>query len=138
MTNLEIHSDFKNKSLILELKNTFVLFEDNAHFPWVILVYKRNIKNMLSLTTKERLDLMLEIEMAEKTINEAYAPIQTNIAIFGNKTPWLHVHVIARRENDATFPKTVFEIPPIVYSENRKQDEIQKLRNILRVNYEKI
>ena len=60
MIKLDIHPDFKEKDFIIELKNTFVLFEDNAHFPWIILVYKKNVKNMLSLTTQERLDLMME------------------------------------------------------------------------------
>ncbi len=131
MIKLDIHPDFKEKDFIIELKNTFVLFEDNAHFPWIILVYKKNVKNMLSLTTQERLDLMMEIEITEKAMNEVYTPIQTNIAIFGNKTPWLHAHIIARRQNDATFPKTAFEINPINYKESHKNEEILKIKNAI-------
>jgi diadenosine tetraphosphate (Ap4A) HIT family hydrolase len=74
---------------------------------------------------------MMEIEITEKAMNEVYTPIQTNIAIFGNKTPWLHAHIIARRQNDATFPKTAFEINPINYKESHKNEEILKIKNAI-------
>lgn len=132
---LEIHPNFACKELILELKTSFVLFEDNANFPWIILCYKKNVKNMLSMSTKERLELMKEIEVCEKAINIVFSPFQTNIAIFGNKTPWLHVHVIARQENDINFPNTVFEIPSIEYDKKTKIYYIEKIKNaILSIN----
>ena len=123
-----IHNDFANKDFIFELKTGFVLFEDNSYFPWVILVHKKSVKNMLFLTTEERLELMKDIEICEKVINKTYSPFQTNIAIFGNKTPHLHVHIIGRMENDACFPSPAFQIPAKAYTLEQKQKEIAKLK----------
>ena len=125
---MEIHKDFIGKDFIYELKTGFALFEDNALFPWIILVHKKSVKNMLFLNTEERLELMKDIEICEKVINNIYSPFQTNIAIFGNKTPHLHVHIIARREDDACFPSPAFQVSPKAYTLEQKHKEITKLK----------
>ena len=125
---LPLHQDFVNKDFIYELKTGVVLFEDNSHFPWIILVYKKNVKNMLALTTKERLELMKDIEICEKVINNLYTPFQTNIAIFGNKTPHLHVHIIARKQDDVCFPSPVFQVSSKPYSKEERLAEVNKLK----------
>ncbi len=127
---INIHPNLQTKILIKELQNTFVLFENNRHFPWIILAYKENVKNMLALTTQERLELMLEIEICEKIMQKIYNPIQTNIAIFGNQTPWLHIHIIARKEDDATFPRTAFEVKPENYTKEDLEKEVLKLKSL--------
>jgi diadenosine tetraphosphate (Ap4A) HIT family hydrolase len=129
---MQIHPNLASKTLIIELKNTFVLLEDNSHFPWIILAYKKNVKNMLELTTNERCELMKEIEICEKMMNKIYNSFQTNIAIFGNKTPWLHIHIIARQENDANFPQTPFEIQPKPYTDKEKFCQVERIKKYLK------
>ena len=51
---------------------------------------------MTFLTMEERLQLMREIALCEEVMCELFKPAQTNVAMIGNKTPQLHVHIIAR------------------------------------------
>lgn len=125
-----IHKDFLSKDLICELETGFVFLEDNSCFPWIILVYKKNVKNMLELTTQERLDLMRDIEKCEKVIDELYSPFQTNIAMLGNQTPHLHVHIIARQKDDACFPKPVFGLNSKLYEVEEKKTAIKNIKNL--------
>jgi len=83
---------------------------------------------MLNLTTEERLVLMREIEIAERAMNNLFHPIQTNVAMIGNKTPQLHVHVICRFEGDPQWPDTVWGCVAHPYEPAEKQELIQKIR----------
>ena len=87
------------KDFVVDMKLCRVLFEDNRHYPWIFLVPRREkVKNMTFLTMEERLQLMREIALCEEVMSELFKPAQTNVAMIGNKTPQLHVHVIARFE----------------------------------------
>ena len=89
------------KDFVIELRLSVVLFEDNAYYPWVMLVPKvKNAKNMLRLTMEERAQLMREIALCEEALSENFPCDQTNVAMIGNKTPQLHVHILCRREGD--------------------------------------
>lgn len=121
--------DFLSKDFIKEFPSSILFFEDNANFPWVILVSKKGVKNMLGLTLNERFDLMKDMEVIEKMMQAVFNPFQINIAIFGNKVPWLHVHIIARFENDATFPSTAFDVSPIPYDKTKKFELIKEILN---------
>ena len=125
-----IHKDFLTKDLICELKTGFVFLENNSNLPWIILVYKKNVKNMLALTTEERLNLMKDIEICEQVIGKVYKPFQTNIAMLGNQTPHLHVHIIGRTKNDPYFPNAPFGYEGKPYSSQEKSQIILNLKNI--------
>ena len=117
------------KDFVCELPFCLVLFEDNADYPWVFLVPKKeNTKNMLDLTSEERLTLMREIEIVERAMNEIYKPTQTNVAMIGNKTPQLHVHVICRFTGDPCWPNTVWSEKPHKYLDTIKEQTIEKIK----------
>ena len=117
------------KDFICDLPFCRVLFEDNADYPWIFLVpRKENVRNMLNLTGEERLILMREIEIAEKAMNNLFHPTQTNVAMIGNKTPQLHVHVICRFEGDPCWPGTVWGTPSRPYSAEEKEKNIQLIK----------
>ena len=118
------------KDFILDLKLCSVLFEDNQYYPWIFLVpRKANVKNMLNLTMDERLQLMREIALAEKVMNDLFSPDQTNVAMIGNKTPQLHVHILCRKEGDPDWPGTVWNNASKPYSPQLKEDIILKIKN---------
>ena len=126
---VKLHPDFEKKEIIKELEFGVVLFEDNSLFPWIILASKKGVKNMLGLTFEERIKFMKELELCEQIMQKLYSPEQLNIAIFGNKTPWLHAHIIARKIGDATWPKTAFEITPKSYTLEEKTMQINKIKS---------
>lgn len=64
---------------------------------------------MIDLPFAEQVQLLRELEMGQKIFLSEFQPTQLNIAAIGNKTPQLHVHLIARREGDPAWPGTVWD-----------------------------
>ena len=127
--SFELHPALKQKDFITDLPFCRVLFEDNADYPWIFLVpRKNNVRNMLDLTTDERLLLMKEIEMCETVMNKLFHPAQTNVAMIGNKTPQLHVHIICRFEDDPAWPGTVWHQPTHPYTSTEKEKVILMIK----------
>lgn len=125
----ELHPALKKKDFVCDLPFCTVLFEDNALCPWIFLVpRKENVRNMLDLTTEERLILMHEMELAEEIMTRLFHPTQTNIAMIGNLTPQLHVHVICRYDTDPYWPGTVWNQPGKTYPSAAKQEIINRIQ----------
>jgi diadenosine tetraphosphate (Ap4A) HIT family hydrolase len=56
-----------------------------------------------------------------------------NIAVLGNQVPQLHVHVIARRQTDAAWPRPVWGMnPPLPYKEGQQAILLNSLRQQLK------
>ena len=122
------------KEFIIELRLCVVLFEDNSYYPWVMLIPKvKNAKNMLRLTMEERAQLMREIALCEEAMSENFPCDQTNVAMIGNKTPQLHVHIICRREGDKDWPGTVWGGKSKPYSKAIKEEMIAKIKKAIMI-----
>ena len=65
----------------------------------------------MDLSKDDQLQLLAEIDLAQKVLWEKFCPTQLNVAAIGNKTPQLHVHVLARFEGDPAWPHTVWDHP---------------------------
>lgn len=128
----ELHPNLQKKSFVCDLDLCTVLFEDNKNYPWIFLVPKKpHVRNMLDLTTKERMQLMVEIETAERVMNDLFHPDQTNVAMIGNVTPQLHVHVICRFKGDPCWPGTVWDTKGEPYQGLDKEKMIARIREAL-------
>ena len=127
-----LHPALQKIDFICDLPFCRVLLENNKDYPWIFLVpRKENVRNMLDLTTAERLVLMREIEQAERAINTLFAPDQTNVAMIGNMTPQLHVHIIGRFKDDPAWPGTVWGTKRTPYEPEEKQTVIEKIKKEL-------
>ena len=105
----ELVPGLAKKMPVTDLKLCKVLFEDNRFYPWIFLVPKReNVKNMTYLSMEDRLQLMREMALCEKVMCELFPHDQTNVAMIGNKTPQLHIHILCRKEGDPDWPTTVW------------------------------
>ena len=137
--SFQLHPALAAKEFICDLPFCRVLMEDNADYPWLFLVpRKANVKNMLDLTTAERLTLMREIEVCEWALVNLYHPTQTNVAMIGNITPQLHVHVIGRFEGDPAWPNTVWGLPAKLYPAAKKEVVIQTIKKEIEVQCQKL
>lgn len=124
-----LHPNLQKKAYVCELDLCTVLFENNKNYPWIFLVPKKNdVRNMLDLTTEERLQLMREIEIAELAMVNLFNPTQTNVAMIGNMTPQLHVHIIARFEGDPAWPGTVWSEKAAPYDADEKERTINQIK----------
>jgi diadenosine tetraphosphate (Ap4A) HIT family hydrolase len=128
--NFELHPNLARKIFIHDLPLCRVLLEDEKHYPWLFLVPRHpQISRLMDLTLADQLQLMKELQFAQEVLWKEFHPIQLNVAAIGNKTPQLHVHVIARYQHDPAWPNTVWDHPVrSPYSLEQKEQIIQKLK----------
>ncbi len=99
-----------------DLALSHVRLQDDARFPWIVLIPRRELATELeNLAAGERDVLMEEVLRAGdavRAISNALGRPATklNVAQLGNVTPQLHVHVIARRTDDAAWPAPVWGV----------------------------
>ncbi len=99
-----------------------VVVMKDANYPWLILVPRRpGLIEIIDLNEAEQAQLMGEIARASAALKDATACDKLNIAVLGNIVPQLHVHVIARRKGDASWPAPVWGRPPRAYGDAELQ-----------------
>lgn len=101
--------------------------------PWLILVPRgAAITEIIDLAPAEQLQLMEEIAAASSLLRGLFTPRKINVAALGNVVPQLHVHVIARSENDAAWPKPVWgNLPMDLYTPADLAGMVSRLRAAL-------
>lgn len=123
--SFELHPNLCSKELIIDLPLSRVLFENNIHYPWIFLIpRKNNISKIVDLDLEDQITLTKELHLAQNVIWQEFKPDQLNVAAIGNKTPQLHVHIIARYKNDPAWPGTVWDHPS---KEKYADDELAKI-----------
>ena len=96
-------------SLLGELGLCKVLLMDDARFPWIVLVPKRaDLVEIIDLGSGDLVRLIEEIATASGVLEAATSPHKLNVAALGNVVRQLHVHIVARFENDAAWPSPVW------------------------------
>lgn len=88
----------------------FYILQEPSSIPWVKIFSRHPYKELSDCdepTQKAMLEAMLVVE---KSLREYYNPAKINIAMFGNYVPHLHIHVMARFENDSHFPESMWGI----------------------------
>lgn len=91
-----------------------VRLQDDARFPWLILIPRRaGLHELEDLTAAERATLMDEVVRAGALVrmlgHSTRRPVQKlNVAALGNVTAQLHVHVVGRRHDDGLWPDPVW------------------------------
>ncbi len=87
-----------------------VLLMNEQRFPWVILVPRRaGLGEIFDLEAAGAILLLQETTEVARAARAVFAADKINIAAIGNKIRQLHVHVIARTEQDSAWPGTVWD-----------------------------
>ena len=82
---------------------------DDANHPWLILVPRvENAVEWSDLDDAQQAELTREINRACRLLQAEFKPNKLNVAALGNMVPQLHVHVIARFQDDIAWPKPVW------------------------------
>src|SRR6202041_987642 len=94
-----------------------VLVIKDAHYPWLLLVPRRpEASEIIDPDEVEQAQLMTEISRVGRALKDITKCDKLNIAALGNVVSQLHVHVIARRVNDAAWPRPVWGVmPPLAH-----------------------
>lgn len=96
---------------VCELALCSVRLIDDARFPWLILVPRQPfLREIMDLAAEDQLTLLKEVNRAGRVLQRLYPADKLNIAALGNIVPQLHVHVIARRRDDAAWPRPVWGV----------------------------
>ena len=124
----ELHPNFSSKAFITDLPLSRVFLEDEKNYPWIFLIPRRaTIAKIMDLSLEDQIQLIKELDVAQKMIWEQFKPTQINVAALGNKTPQLHVHVIARYNYDPAWPATVWDHPIRLKYTSEEKESMTKL-----------
>jgi diadenosine tetraphosphate (Ap4A) HIT family hydrolase len=89
-----------------------ILLLNDRRFPWLLLVPRRErTEEIVDLAKADRIQLIEEIAQASGVLRALYRPYRLNVADIGNKAPQLHVHIVARYQDDALWPAVVWSNP---------------------------
>lgn len=102
----------ENSLVITDLELSRVILKNDKDNPWFVLVpKKRNASELIDLNSEEQTLLMEEITIVSEFLKEFYRPYKLNVAALGNQVRQLHIHLIARYENDRAWPNPIFSTP---------------------------
>ena len=86
-----------------------VILMNDARFPWLVLVPRRaGPSEVFDLSEADRVTLSQEYCRAGERLKALTKAEKINICAIGNMVPQLHVHVIARNQDDPVWPSPVW------------------------------
>jgi diadenosine tetraphosphate (Ap4A) HIT family hydrolase len=106
-------------AFIADLPVSTVRLMRDANYPWVILIPRRaGLVELTDLAVGDRHALLDEITLVGDALRAETHCLKLNVAAIGNMVRQLHVHVVARFEGDAAWPRPVWaQHPPLAYAE---------------------
>ena len=121
MVNKVNKNFLKSSHYIYDLKLCSIRMSDNSNFPWIILIPKRkSITDITDLKKNDRNQLMEEIVYCSNIMKKVFKTSRLNVEKIGNIVPQLHIHIIARKKTDGTWPLPVW----VAKSKNYKKKEL--------------
>ena len=110
MNAWQLHPQLANDTVpVIELPLCEVRLMDDANHPWLVLVPRiADMVEIIDLAPAQRVQLTAEIDAACRALKALFKPDKLNVAALGNLVPQLHVHVIARYEDDIAWPRPVW------------------------------
>ena len=122
----------KDCSVVGEFPLCTVLLSNDANYPWVILVPRRdNIREAFELADSDQQQLLQESNWVASAMNSYFKADKMNVAALGNQVPQLHIHHIARFTNDVAWPGPVWGAAANQpYEEAAKQQRLSQLREL--------
>jgi len=125
----QVNKNFlKSSHFISDLKLCEIRMIDNSKFPWIILIPKRKkITDISELNKKDRSLLMDEIVYCSNLMKKIFKTSKLNVEKIGNIVPQLHIHIIARKKTDTTWPLSVWVTKSKPYTEKNLRFVINKI-----------
>ena len=125
----QVNKNFlKSSYFISDLKLCEIRMINNSKFPWIILIPKRKkITDISELNKKDRSLLMDEIVYCSNLMKKIFKTSKLNVEKIGNIVPQLHIHIIARKKTDTTWPLSVWVTKSKPYTEKNLRFVINKI-----------
>ena len=110
--------------LICRTENCQILLMDDARFPWIVLVPEvADIRELYELKEQQQHQTYQSILRISKALAEYSNADKMNVAALGNQVLQLHIHIIARYETDAAWPRPVWGVGQ---AEPYRPDQLQQ------------
>ncbi|GLQ46378.1 hypothetical protein GCM10007862_14290 [Dyella lipolytica] len=113
-----------------------VLLMNDARFPWLIVVPREaGLVEISDLGDQSQQRLWREVNRAALALREVAPCDKLNIGALGNIVRQLHIHVVARRHDDAAWPGPVWghgRAEP--YTESELRSRVELLRHHLDIS----
>lgn len=110
------HTLKQDTHFVARLALSQVLLMNNQDYPWIILVPEQEgVTEWIDLSPEQRYQLMDEITLLSTALKHLFKVDKLNIASLGNIVSQCHIHVIARRYDDAAWPSPVWGLPMSPY-----------------------
>ncbi len=93
--------------IIYEDVNLYVE-KHESEIPWLKIFTKEPYKELSDVPLELRKKLWDSYDIIEHEMLHYYNPIKINMASFANKLPRVHIHVMARFEEDSYFPEPIW------------------------------
>jgi len=85
------------------------LLMNDARYPWVVLVPRvASVSEVFELSQAEQAQLWQEATQLGAAMKEAFQGDKLNIATLGNVVSQLHIHLVVRYNDDASWPAPVW------------------------------
>ncbi len=94
--------------MIIFQNDTFYIETEPHELPWVKIFTAHPYKELSELPKETYTELFNLYRIVEEEMRSYFQPDKINMASFANMLPRVHLHVIARYENDAYFPNPVW------------------------------
>lgn len=112
--------------LIADMELSKLYVKNDKDNPWFVLIpRKANASEMVDLTHEEQCMLMEEVTIVSEFLKHYYRPTKINIGALGNIVRQLHIHIIARYENDQAWPQALWGTTPEVFFEPFELENIK-------------
>ncbi len=103
---------------------------NDSRYPWVVLVPRRaDVREIHHLASADQPLLFSEMMRVSEILDTEFSPTKMNIGALGNIVSQLHVHIIARNEDDPAWPGPVWgHSPAIPYATKDAETLIEILK----------
>ena len=105
----------------------------DSNYPWLLLIPRRaGMIEMIDLAPADRAVLIEEIALASEALRANVPCDKLNVAALGNAVRQLHIHVVARRIGDVSWPRTIWGARPHrPYDPDAQADLVARLKAAL-------
>lgn len=88
--------------------NDIYIEKEMSEIPWLKIFTKEPYKELGDLPKNLRLKLWEVYDVLEYEMKIYYTPKKINMASFANMLPRVHIHIMARFEEDSYFPNSMW------------------------------
>jgi diadenosine tetraphosphate (Ap4A) HIT family hydrolase len=129
--HFELDSHLAKDNFILgEFETSLVLLMNNKVAPWFVLVPKvAGVSELYELDKDMQASLMDEINRLSEFVKQQFVVDKLNVAAIGNIVKQLHIHVVARAEDDYCWPGVVWGTD---FTEQYLEEEVDELVSKMR------